>query len=544
MRISTRLLSNAFTTYLRLGTTFVLGLFTTWYILGAVGVIGFGLMALAISSTSPSRALERALRFGLVRELAAAIASGEEPRIRCSSSSALRLCVQASLPVMGMALVLAGLAWWGMFNTPADRPWLDMVLAVLVATEGAHAAARLVTAPFLQALFAAQRVAIDNLLQVLARLTYALSAVIVFGWLLRGESLEVQLLGFAVSRLTLQLADVVVGVWLARRYVPELSLSLSEGSEEEYRAVRGTVWHSSQVTLLLNINPQLVAILINLFFGLTYNTIWQIVVQFSGYARMFAEGVLRGIEPLTTHLQESGRRGATIELMTRSIRYQLGVVLPAALFLGVHVEALLGLWVGDRLAADPNLAAAGISAAEALSLTAQMAVVMLVMQALRAGFFGVERILYGMGHVRSYSWFSKWGTVICTGTATLGMAWLGEPLVAPFAVLLAHALFSPLMVLRGASRAAGLPVARALRRSLPGPLLANALFFLAQFLAAPHFARLDLPRLVALLAFAAAVYGPLALFVVTRADERARLRQMAAAGLRRIRNAVARRRGR
>ena len=69
MRLSTRLLSNAATNYLRMGATFALGLFTTWYVVGAAGVVGFGLISLAVSSSGPSRALERTLRLGLVREL-------------------------------------------------------------------------------------------------------------------------------------------------------------------------------------------------------------------------------------------------------------------------------------------------------------------------------------------------------------------------------------------------------------------------------------------------------------------------------------------
>ena len=45
MRLSSRLIRNATSSYFRLGTSFVIGVFITWYAIGEVGVIGFGLMA-------------------------------------------------------------------------------------------------------------------------------------------------------------------------------------------------------------------------------------------------------------------------------------------------------------------------------------------------------------------------------------------------------------------------------------------------------------------------------------------------------------------
>jgi len=284
MRLSNRLLSNAATTYLRLGTTFLLGLFSTWYILGAVGVVGFGLIALASSSTSPSRSVELALRSGLVRELATAIASADPQRVQRSVTAAFRLCSRATILLLGICGLIASLAYVGVFNLPADQPELRIALTVLVLGEGIHAAARLLGAPYLQSLFAAQKIGLDNLLIVIARFTYVLSAVVLFGWLFRDASVATQLLAFAASRITVQLSDVALGIWLAKRQIAGVEVA-SAVDEAEYAAIRKTVWHSSQVDMLLNLNPQFLAILINLFFGLAYNSLWQIVVQFSGFAR-------------------------------------------------------------------------------------------------------------------------------------------------------------------------------------------------------------------------------------------------------------------
>ncbi len=526
MRLSTRLLSNAVTTYLRLGTGFAIGIFSTWYILGAVGTIGFGMIALSVSSTSPSRALERTIRIGLVRELAGAIASKDPGALRINIASTFYLCRQTAIGLVGLTALLASLAAAGVFNTPDNQPELKWVLAILVLSEGFHAVVRILSAPFLQSLFAAQQVGLDNLLTVGARLTYALSAVIVFGWLFREEPLSRQLVGFAVSRATLQLADVGLGIWWAKRRIPGLKLDMAAFDRAEYEAVRHTIWHTSHISLLLNLNTQFVAVLINLFFGLTYNSIWQVVVQFSGFARMVADGILRGIAPMTAHLQKEGKMTVVKALITRSIRYQFAVSIPTAILLGVYAHPLLELWVGSRFANDPSLTIAGISVAEALNLATLMVLILLAVRTLRAGFFGVERILYGMGEVRSYSWFSKWATLLCLGLAIGSIAWFGNPVLATLAIFVSHVLFSPGVVLRALKNVTDLSIRVVLRESLPRPLLAGFLFLIAMWLVRPYFVDLTVLRLIVLLAISVSLFFLLALSVLSEPTERQRIVQL------------------
>ncbi|MGH7540601.1 MAG: hypothetical protein ACRELC_06360, partial [Gemmatimonadota bacterium] len=236
--LASRLLRNATTTYARLATTFVVGLFTTWYILGAVGVIGFGLIALGTASSGPSRAIEHALRVGLVRELSAAVASGDPRRIRRNFVAAMVLCLRTAFLLGGLVLVFAAAAWAGLFNTSGDGSGLGIALAVLILGEGGHNLVRLLGAPYLQSLFAAQFVGLDNALTVLARLSTAISALLVFGWVLPDASLAVQLFGYALSRTTLQVADVPLGIWIARRRFPDLRLDRSAFRYDDYVTVR------------------------------------------------------------------------------------------------------------------------------------------------------------------------------------------------------------------------------------------------------------------------------------------------------------------
>jgi hypothetical protein len=411
----------------------------------------------------------------MVRDLADAITQEDPRALQRTVSSTLWLCAQVAVPLTGLVALLALAAANGFFDTSDSMPGLDKALCALIVAEGVQALVRLMTAPFVQTLYASQRVGLDNLLVVVARATHAISAVIVFGWLLEGSSLVVQLFGFAAARASLQLLDVALGVRWTRRLFPGLVWTFRQKTVEDYRRVRSTIWHSAQVNVLLNIAPMALAVLINLFFGLSYNTLWQIAVQFTGYAWMMAEGLLRGLSPLATQLQRQGRRRASIDLLLRSIRYQWAVVLPTTLFLGIFAPPLLDLWVGGRLGSDAALATTGITVAQALRLTAMMCWILLASRASRAGFHGVESMLYGVGEIESYSWFAKWALVLALTLTVFGFWLFGEILWAPIGLLVSGAMFSPGVVLSATRRTLGLSYSDLVLHPLIRPLAASLL---------------------------------------------------------------------
>lgn len=526
MRLSTRLIRNAATTHLRFGTSFVLGIFFVWYVIGKIGMVGFGMVAFTAAMNSFSGAVDTAIRFGLVRELAEAVSSGLPRRVQVSLSSACLFCAPAAVLLCVFGAAFAGLAALGLFNTPADPPGLRSALVVLLLAEAVFGSVRLLTAPWTQGLYAAQRIGLDNLLFVLRRVMYALSAVLIFGVLMPNDPLDQQLYGFAVSRVTIQLVDVILGIWLSKLLVPGLKFSRRAIDRREFRSIFGTVWHSAQVTLLMDLNVHFLAILINLFFGITYNGVWQVVVQLGGYARRFAQGLLRGVEPLSTHMQQEGRHAAVVELMERTIRYQVGTVLPIVAGVSIFMGPILELWIGKRMARDAGLAASGITAHDAITLIAGMTYVYLVAALVRTSTFGVQRILYGIGEVRSYSWFAKYAAVLNVGLGALLMWLFDTPAVAPVGLLLTYVVYYPGIILHAAVRRTGLSVRRSLAHALPRPLIATVLMSLPLLAVRPWMGTLTVLSLLLLGCGAGTLYGILILTVVLQPDERARLRQM------------------
>jgi O-antigen/teichoic acid export membrane protein len=268
---------------------------------------------------------------------------------------------------------------------------------------------------------------------------------------------------------------VALGVWLAKWRVPHLKLDRAAFDRAEFRSIVGTVWHTGQFTLLMNLNAQFVAFVVNLFFGVTYNGLWQIVIQIGGGARLLGQSLLYGVEPLSAHMQEAGRRTAIVDLMMRTIRYQVAALLPAVALLVLFMHPILNLWVATRMAMDPRLAEAEITVARAIDLIAVMAYIHLASQLVRGSTFGVERMLYGLGHVRSYSWFAKYAAVLNVGLA-VGLMWYFDTvIVAPVSLLVVYLLFYPGVMLAAAKRWVALPVGRTLWRALPRPLIATAI---------------------------------------------------------------------
>ena len=461
-----------------------------------------------------------------MREMAAAIATAEPARIRKALASAVAFCAPCTLVPVVVCVGLAALAYRGVFRTPADLAGLPAALAFLFLCEGVHGSVRLMGAPYTQALLAAQHVALDNFLVALSRVTYVLSAVIVFGWILPESPLATQLVGFGVSRATFQLLDVPLGVALAKWRVPHLKLERAAFDRAEFRSIVGTVWHTGQFTLLMNLNVQFLAIVINLFFGVTYNAIWQIVVQLGGGARMFAQGLLHGVDPLSTHLHQEGRRAAIVDLMMRTIRYQVGALLPVVTGLIVFMHPILKLWIAGRMAKDPHLAEAGITVAQAIDMIAVMAYVHLISQFVRSSMFGVERMLYGLGHVRSYSWFAKYAAALNVGLAAVLMWYFDSPVVAPASLLMIYLIFYPGIMLVAATRRVGLPVGRTLRRAIPRPFFATAILCVPLLLLRSQLEHLTVLSLAALVGGLGIAYALLLYAVVFEPDERARINEI------------------
>jgi len=534
MRTSTRLVLNSATTYLRLATTFVLGIFLTWFLVGRVGLEVFGLISIAMGAFGLSSAIEGAINGSLNREFSAAIASGDPGRVRRTLSNAIVLALQCAGIILALSLTLAVLALFGVFSTPVGLPHMNIALAGLFTAEGIYIGIRLILAPYRQALYGDRRVGLDNLLMTLARFAHTFSAVLVFGLLMTGSPMHVQILVFAGVHGVLMLIDTVCYFVLARRLIPGMQFRIADIDREEYRAIRRNAMHTGQHLMLIDYATSFITILINLFFGVAYNGMWQIALQIVGHGRLLAEGALRGIDPIITHLKEAKREGLVELLMVRSIRYQLAVALPWVVLYIIFMEPILELWFGGRLTRSADLTAAGISVAYAIQMIGTLASLCLIGMVFRVTTRGLERSLYGMGHIASYAWAAKYAFVLNIALAITLFAVFRQPWMAAIPFMVVNFLYYDVIVLRAASRTVRFPVFAALLQSAPRPLLAAAILAAALLMLRSRIPHLTLGTLVILLAGTAAIYLPLVIGVIAVPDERRRLIEMVARGRRRL----------
>jgi len=534
MRTSTRLLRNASTTYIRLATTFVLGIFLTWFLIGRVGLEVFGMISIAMGAFGLSAAIEGAINGSLNREFSSAIASRQPGRVGRTLSNAIVLSALCAGVVLLLSFSLAALAYVGVFEVPIGMPKMNEALAILFAAEGVYLSIRVTLAPYRQALYGDRRVGLDNLLMVVSRISHAGSAVLVFGFLAVGRPMFEQVVMYAVVHGVLMLVDTMCSVVLARRLVPGMRIRRSEIDRGEVLSIGRSVLHTAQHLSLIDYGITFIGIVINLFFGVAYNGMWQIAIQVFGHGRLLAEGVMRGIDPIITHLKEAKREGLIEELMIRSIRYQLAVALPWVVLYIIFMEPILMLWIGGRLAGSRDLMAVSLTVSQSVNIIAVMATLCLVAMVFRVMTRGLERSLYGMGHIASYAWAAKYvcalNLVLTIGLFTI----FRKPWMAALPLVLINFLYYDVIVLRAAARTVQFPVGRALRASIPRPVLAAGLLAAALFAVRTHLTALTLLSLVLLLIGTAAVYLVLVVTVVLLPDERLRLTASLRSGARRL----------
>jgi hypothetical protein len=484
------------------------------------------MIAFAAGSFGISMAIDRTMAMILNREMAASLATGDVGRIRSTFVSAMVLSAGASALLIAASSAMALLVLSGVFKTDAGRPELNAALAALFFCEGLHTGFRILVAPYRQSLFASQRIATENSLVLLSRIMRVISVVAVFSFILPGGPLDQQICWYAGVNVIAMSVDTVCAIFIARKLIHGLQLSPSAFRRAEFRQLAKTGWHVGQMMILMDFNAFFMSILINLFFGVAYNGLWQIAVLLGGYATLVGEGILRGIDALAANLKEKGNLGGINLLLTTSIRYQLAAALPWIAMNLIFMKPILWVWIGNRLQMDESLVEAGLTVNAAIDLVAIMATIQIMASLCRTFSRGIERVLYGMGLVHTYAWFAKYAVVSTLALAALMFWRTGSPVWAPVPIVLMNFLYYEVVILLAARREVGFRISFSIKKSLPGPVLAAALFCLPLLAMRSMIGDLTLSKMAFVLAVSGAVYAPLAVGLVLQADERSKILQL------------------
>ncbi|MCL4196740.1 MAG: hypothetical protein KJZ69_04540 [Phycisphaerales bacterium] len=390
-RTSRQLLRNSASSYGRLLGTFVIGLIVTPY-LGReehMGLAGFGLFALLMSSVGIINIIQTTVRSALVRDLSRAFHGGEAREIRAAFTAAL-----ASSALLGVALGAAMLlgtpvAMWVFQFGPhfADQMWWSWI------TLSAFTTWVVVTVPFITLLDATHRIPQRNFEMFIERAASLVAAVIVFSqpWG-RAHPLIAYIAG---NCLLTALIRGVTGAW-AYFTCPDVGIDLATLERKRLGEIFRTGGHVGQGEIANNLYDRTNQLLINIFLGATLNGLFGVVALLVGYTKQIAMGISFGVEPMAAKFsqnREGGREliGGFVLAMTR---VQSGVVFPIIAVLILMGQILINHWLGDRFSSQRFAANRDI---------AQMLMILLVGSPFFVIMQGPLRIMLGAGDVRAYA---------------------------------------------------------------------------------------------------------------------------------------------
>lgn len=413
---SRQLLSNSVSSYGRLIGTFAIGLIITPYLLREdhMGLAGFGLFALLMSSVGIINILQQTVRAALVRELSQAHLRGDPRAMRAGFTAAfvssvllgvgLGMLMLAGTPLAMMVFQFgeefASQMWWSWVTLSVFTTWV------------------VVTVPFITLFDATHRIPLRNLELLLERVAALAAAFVVFAqpWG-RAHPLIAYV---AVNCGLTALVRLVCAAW-AYLTCANAGIDLRLLTRSRLAEIFRTGGHVGQSEIATNLYDRTNQVLVNIFLGPTLNGLFGVVVLLVGYTKQIAMGISFGVEPMAakfSHNLQSGKAliGGLVLAMTR---VQAGVIFPVVAVLIVLGEPLIEAWLGEHSASQRF--GANRDMAHLLNILLLGSPFFVIMQ-------GPLRIMLGAGDVRTYA-----SRLLLTGVAQAILAvlilWLLPPYV-------------------------------------------------------------------------------------------------------------------
>ena len=373
--------------YGRLAASLALGLTLVRLLLGELGNDGYGLIALLGSTIGLSAFLRDVVRRSMIRELSAAHHGGSEAGFRSTYNAALLLATGVGFITVAMFGIL--LLLLPFFQIP--EPLLPAA-RLFVAAKSFELFWLIALAPPVNMYLVTERMVEYNGWLVAERA----AAVVAAAWIAFGNGVHSTASGIVVYGalsaglvvLTMLAASIRIAL-VDRRLVP----ALRTVNREAFRPLLHIGGWYAAVLFAMNMHLRLGAVIMNLAFGLWWNTVFGLAMTLTSYMRMIATGVTTGLDAVTGRLSASQGEQVVRRLVHHSTRLHGLVTFPAALVLLVLAEPLLELWVGGRVQ----------DADAAMGPTITLIRILALGIAVRSISDGWITILYGAGHIARYA---------------------------------------------------------------------------------------------------------------------------------------------
>lgn len=373
--------------YFRLGLGLALGLIFVPFTLRWIGNDGLGLIILLGAGTGLAGMFREITTRAAVRELAAALHSGDNERFRIVYNSAL--VVSAAAAGIATLIFIAVDIAVPLLKVPAH---LIAAARVLIASQGLYLVITTFLSPVFNMLIVQERFVSYNFWSLMERSGLLFSAVVLAKvFHLKDVALSVEWLGILCSTLNLITFLIPVGLMIARD--PRLMPHLGSARRDSVREIFSTLKWYIVVETASSLHERVGQFIMAYFFTSSVGSnVWGIALQFVSYVRQATQGVTFGLDSVSARMSKDG--DSPLKALTyHSTRVHGLVALPAGLVVFVLADPLIRLWIGNRIENPDAMLPAIITTVKIMGLA-------LTSRAISDGWM---MILYGAGHIRRYA---------------------------------------------------------------------------------------------------------------------------------------------
>lgn len=486
----------------------VIGLVFVRILLRTIGDDAYGVIAFLGSSVGLAGMLREIVQRSMVRELGEAYHSNDDQLYIHVFNSALVLTTVVSVFTLGLFAILLGV----LHLMPVPTELFDAACWFIV-FKGAQTFITIALTPLLNSYLLSERMIWHNVWIVMERFAWLLAAIGLLVFDITDPAKGIMFFGLwtCILMVASQLVACGVMIILDRRTLPKPWLA----RRSDIRSILKIGGWNTVVVTAMNMHERADALIMFLAFGPLGGRLFGFAVQLTSYTRMIAIGVTTGLDAVSTRFSTTLDHDALLRLTTQATRLHALVILPAISVIFILAEALLVVWVGDRLA-DPG---------REVPMAATLIRIMCLGMFARSMSDGWIAILYGAGHIRRYAPLILAGGILNPFAAVLLLLVLPEavrytgPALAFSGVLtITQIVLFPVLAARILEVSLGEVFSPMLR-----PLYATLLCLPLLLLPYHYIEQWDLPRLVMVLGMFSVSYVPATLFIVMNAEERRRL---------------------
>ena len=387
--------------YGRLASTLLIGLVLVKVQFMWVGSEGFGLLVAIGASVGLAAMLQDVMRQSMIRELGVVWHAAEAPDAPGIAVEHFRRVYASSFILCGLVALLTAGVFTAFFFLLKEGIWPfheipdDFRIGGLwiLTCEGISIFTLVLLSPAYNMYIVTERFFESNLYFTLKRVTYLISAVVLFLALGTNQiELSLKLYGVCAAgmALLLLLFAVVRIMFIDARLRP--NLMSADGSA--LREILGTFGWNSTVVTAMNLHERIGAWIMLGVFGLQGSAIFGLALRLVSYVRMGTLGMTFGLDAVSARLV-STRESDTLQAIAKhSTRLHGYVAIPCAITIFFLAEPLLRLWVGGELEHEN---------ANFIPATVVLVRIMVIGLMSRAIADGWMKLLYGAGHIKRYA---------------------------------------------------------------------------------------------------------------------------------------------